>query len=164
MKTKGRINGLNTSKPVIPQSANLQTQELYSEPVQVTLRTRRKRVSSFELGSAQWCHITAAITAKNSNSNRDGGPRYSVEDFFRLALKKEASLSLDKSLGFDRENNHPACLCLYDREGLGVVRKIPLREVESLALLNYCIEHQIDIAEFVAEAVREKLTSSLPSV
>jgi hypothetical protein len=62
-------------------------------------------------------------------------------------------------LRFDRENDHPSCLCIFDRQAGKLVSKVPLSadEFTDVILARNLLNQ--DRGTFIAEAVREKLSA-----
>jgi hypothetical protein len=64
-------------------------------------------------------------------------------------------------LPFDPEEDHPSCLCVYDRSpGGGVVSQIPLSSDEFSRLLTAGLSNDPSLEQFVAVAIREKLSKA----
>ncbi len=62
------------------------------------------------------------------------------------------------------DDDHPSCLCIYDRLSKGPVTRIPITEDEFFAVLKVQYEpgqfHGMTAEKFIASAIREKLESA----
>jgi hypothetical protein len=163
MKNTVRATRNGVTKPVPVQTKTARAEKPTAPNVRIVIKDEAgKDFADFEIHPAFYAAMQRDAKAKGISLMQwmETAVRAKIETEAAAQKEKAAQAEWDTRIAAefappDDDNYHGACVAIYDREGKGVVSKIPLTEKE---FTDACVKHFGDngLENFIAQAIREK--------